>query len=194
MKRKIGDILIVIGVICIVFSIAFYSRNKKIENDSGQSVKRVLEELETYDFESSSEKIDPYSYEMKKVNIDGIDYIGYIEIPSIDMNLPVADKCDLEKLAIAPCRYSGSTKSDDLVIAGHNYVYQFGPINNLTVGDDVYFKDMEGRTYSYKVAEVTVLEPDEVKEMTSGEFELSLFTCNYSGQARHTVRCTRVGT
>ena len=30
-----------------------------------------------------------------------------------------------------------------------------------------------------------------VEEMTDSGFDLTLFTCNYSGQARVTVRCNR---
>ena len=43
------------------------------------------------------------------------------------------------------------------------------------------------------MALVETLPAAAVAEMTAGEYPLSLFTCDYSGQARITVRCTRAG-
>ena len=59
-------------------------------------------------------------------------------------------------------------------------------------GDPVYFTDMDGVTTAYEVAEVDTLSATAVEEMTGSGFDLTLFTCNYSGQARVTVRCNRV--
>jgi len=39
---------------------------------------------------------------------------------------------------------------------------------------------------------VETLMPTDIKEMTSGEFDLTLFTCTVGGQYRVTVRCDRV--
>ena len=61
----------------------------------------------------------------------------------------------------------------------------------MQTGDDVTFTDMSGVTSHYKVVEVDVLNPMAVEEMTSGEFDLTLFTCTYGGQSRVTVRCMR---
>ena len=97
-----------------------------------------------------------------------------------------------DQLKVAPCRYYGSTKTNDLVIAGHNYTRHFGPIGNLVPGDMLRFTDMDGVTTTYEVAEVDVLNPTAIEEMTDSGFALTLFTCNYSGQARVTVRCNRV--
>lgn len=49
---------------------------------------------------------------------------------------------DYERLKIAPCRYEGSTKSDDLVLLAHNYGKHFGTLKNLVPGDEVFFTDM----------------------------------------------------
>ena len=51
---------------------------------------------------------------------------------------------------------------------------------------------MEGSTFSYTVMELEPLPADAVEEMTSGDWDLTLFTCTLDGQSRITVRC--VGT
>lgn len=98
---------------------------------------------------------------------------------------------DYTRLKIAPYRYVGSTKTDNLVIAAHNYERHFGTISSLKIGDEVYVTDMDGVVSSYQVAETDILQPTEVEEMTSGDYDLTLFTCTYGGKTRVTVRCDR---
>ncbi len=45
----------------------------------------------------------------------------------------------------------------------------------------------------YTVVELQSLRPTAVSSMKSDSYDLSLFTCNMSGNARYTVRCMRKG-
>ena len=69
--------------------------------------------------------------QMPVVNIDGYDYIGTLNIPAINLELPVMKDWDYTRLRISPCHYSGSVYLNNMVIAGHNYRSHFGPIGNL---------------------------------------------------------------
>lgn len=53
--------------------------------------------------------------------------------------------------------------------------------------------DMDGVRSDYQVASVEVLAPTAVEEMTSGTYDLTLFTCTYGGRSRVAVRCQRTG-
>jgi sortase A len=130
--------------------------------------------------------------EMTEVEIDGNLYIGYISIPSIRMELPVMSDWSYPKLKIAPCRYNGSIRGEDLVLMAHNYKSHFGPISQLKIGDEVFFTDMDGNTTAYEVVGKDVLDPTAVEVMTSGEYDLTLFTCTYGGASRVTVYCDLV--
>ena len=59
--------------------------------------------------------------EMPVVEIDGIEYIGTLEIPALELELPVISTWSDALLDCAPCRYVGSSYLDNLIIAGHNY-------------------------------------------------------------------------
>lgn len=39
--------------------------------------------------------------------------------------------------------------------------------------------------------EIEEIEPTNVESMTISDFDLTLFTCTYGGNARFTVRCSR---
>ena len=53
-------------------------------------------------------------------------YIGVLQIPSLDLTLPVISDWSYPALQIAPCRYEGSAYDGGMVIAGHNFDSHFG--------------------------------------------------------------------
>ena len=71
------------------------------------------------------------------------------------------------RLKIAPCRQFGSSRTDDLVIAAHNYESHFGKLTSLTAGDSVTFTDMDGIVNEYVVNKVEVLDPHSVEEVNT---------------------------
>ena len=117
------------------------------------------------------------------------DYIGVLSIPSLGRELPIISDWSYPDLKVSPCRYSGSVYQNDLVIAAHNYRNHFGRLRDLRLGDAVTFTDLDGNVFRYEVAEIETLQPTAVKEMTSGDWDLTLFTCTVGGAARVTVRC-----
>ncbi len=162
------------------------SSNSEAENtDSSENSPDVLES------ESDESFVDPDT-PMPTVEVDGYQYIGTLVLPPLEIELPVADNWDYTRMKISPCRYSGSFYSDDLVICAHNYSSHFRDIGSMQVGDVIIFIDVLGNEFHYKVGLVETLGSTAVDEMTSSEWDLSLFTCNYSGMARVTVRCERV--
>lgn len=128
---------------------------------------------------------------MKTVEVDGNRYVGFLTIPALELELPVMDDWNYERMRIAPCRYSGTLLGGDLVIAAHNYLRHFGHLMELTIGSEVLFTDISGNTTRYRVAELEILGPSEIERMTAGDYDLSLFTCTYGGANRFTVRCVR---
>lgn len=131
--------------------------------------------------------------EMPSIELDGDFYIGVLEIPSLGLSLPIMAECDYTKLRTAPCRYSGSYYTDDLVIAGHNYPKHFSPIKWIESGSDVLFTTARGEVLAYTVDWVETMRPTEIEKMVSaGDWDLTLFTCTTGGNARCAVRCVRV--
>ena len=113
--------------------------------------------------------------------------IGILEIPALDLELPVISSWSYSSLRLAPCRYSAY--KGDLVIAAHNYQSHFGGLRTLPEGSEVFFTDAVGNRFSYYVAVTEALTPWSVDDMTSGEWPLTLFTCTLDSQNRVTVRC-----
>lgn len=100
---------------------------------------------------------------MTEVEIDGHLYIGYLSVPVLELELPVMSGWDYPSLQIAPCRYSGTVRGEDLVLMAHNYVKHFGNIDQLEPGDAVLFTDMDGVTTGYEIVAVDILAPSAVE-------------------------------
>lgn len=127
--------------------------------------------------------------EMPAVEIDGYTYIGEIDIPSLELSLPVMSEWSYPQLKHSPCRYMGSAYQNNLVIAAHNYISHFGNLKYLCCGDEVTFTDIDGNVFTYNVAETEQLLPTDVDRLTNGEWALTLITCTLGGEYRVAVRC-----
>ena len=124
--------------------------------------------------------------------INDLEYIGYIVIPSLDLNLPVSKNFSYSSLKKTPALYYGSIKNNNLVICGHSYKSHFGYLYKLKKGDEIIFIDVNNNKYTYKVELVEELESTDIKEMIESDFDLTLYTCTKDGLRRVTVRCNRI--
>lgn len=208
MKRKFGILFIIIGLLLILaaFLLIGYNRyESQSASKASQSVLAVMQSTVEETTVSSAvddvyvDHIDPYdkeaaeiAAEMSEKEIDGEYYIGYLSIPILELELPVISEWSYPRLRIAPCRHFGSTKTDDLVIAAHNYDSHFGRLKQLKAGDLLTFTDMDGEKILYEVQVIDVLQPDAVDTVRNSDFDLVLYTCTYGGESRVVVFCNRV--
>lgn len=208
MKQKIGKICMVLGALLILASLGLLAYNKWDAARADKAAQTALGELENTLTRTIEEKnkaddvvlqpeLDP-DQPMTEVELDGWNYIGYLSIPSIGLNLPVMSEWSYAGLKIAPGRYSGSTYADNMVVCAHNYAKHFSPIKWLAEGAEVYFTDMNGMRWSYEVSAVEIIQPTQIEKMTektedSENWDLTLFTCTTGGSARCAVRCVRTG-
>ena len=208
MKQKIGKICMALGALLILASLGLLAYNKWDAARADKAAQTALGELENTLTKTIEEKnkadevvlqpeLDP-DQPMTEVELDGWNYIGYLSIPSIGLNLPVMSEWSYAGLKIAPGRYSGSTYADNMVVCAHNYAKHFSPIKWLAEGAEVYFTDMDGMRWSYEVSAVETIQPTQIEKMTektedSENWDLTLFTCTTGGSARCAVRCVRTG-
>ena len=125
------------------------------------------------------------------VVVDGVAYIGVLEVPALELTLPVTGEWSYDRLKIALSRYAGSAYLDNLVIMGHNYPAFFKNLGDLRPGDEIRFTDADGNVFSYTVADLEQLRAAQVEDMITGDWDLTLFTCTPGGQLRTAVRCIR---
>lgn len=194
MRKFRGIALILLGVMLFAGGIGLTGFNLWDDYRAAEASDNLLAKLRE---QLDLSPLPNYSFddmtEAPAIEIDGDRYIGILSVPDKEIFLPVMDSWSYAKLKIAPCRYSGSLYEGNLVIAAHNYDAHFGRLNSLKTGNLVTFTDVSNRQFRYTVAEVEVLPPTAVEKMTSGDWDLTLFTCTFGGQTRRAIRCRLIG-
>lgn len=205
-KNRIGNILKGAGLILVTAAVLLLVYNLWDGHRARESEEAILAEYlqenkkasESPDASDKEDKqnipdyilnpdMDMPEYTLK--SLGDVACIGILEIPALNLELPVISSWSYSSLRLAPCRYSGSAYKGNLVIAAHNYQSHFGGLRTLPEGSEVFFTDAVGNRFSYYVAVTEALTPWSVDDMTSGEWPLTLFTCTLDSQNRVTVRC-----
>lgn len=210
MNNRKGSLLIALGLVLITAALVLAAWNIVEADRAARASLEAVEKLEQLiptQPEPEPDTTDPAETEptqpgfsiedypgreMPTWEVNGYRYIGILEIPAAGLKLPIMEDWDEERLKIAPCRYSGSLYQDDLVISGHNYGKHFSAIRWQKIGTEVIFTDADGHVFRYEIVEYETLQPHQVEEMITGDWDLTLFTCNLGGDTRYAVRCERI--
>lgn len=204
--RKFGMFCIVLGAMLLGAALLLLGMNRREDRQAQESAVSVMPQLVQEVREKAAQEpqiteddlmiplelLTPEQLEMTEVIIDGHAYIGYLSIPKLELELPIMSTWSYPKLQIAPCRYYGSLRGEDLVLMAHNYNSHFGKISQLELLDTLTFTDMDGKVTVFQVVGKDVLVPTAVEEITSGDFDLTLFTCTYGGSSRITIYCDKL--
>ena len=154
-KNRIGNILKGAGLILVTAAVLLLVYNLWDGHRARESEEAILAEYlqenkkasESPDASDKEDKqnipdyllnpdMDMPEYTLK--SLGDVACIGILEIPALDLELPVISSWSYSSLRLAPCRYSGSAYKGDLVIAAHNYQSHFGGLRTLPEGSEVF--------------------------------------------------------
>lgn len=200
MRKAIGIVCMTVGILLLIGALTLLIWNNVESSKAEQSSVEVVSQLKDAipdgenQPENSSDVSDTPIKERQttEIEIDSYDYIGYLSIPALELELPVMSSWDYQRLKVSPCRYSGNITDKNLVVIAHNYTSHFGNLNQLQFEDEVLFTDVTGAVTAYQVACVDVVPPSCAEEVVSGDFDLALVTCTYGGKTRFVVYCDEV--
>lgn len=209
-NKKRGRYFIAAGTMLLMaaLSLVLYNRFKDARaEDSAAAALSELKEIIPEPHYSSPEptppeipaednqtESEPEQQAEQSVELDGRWYIGVLEIPAIDLELPVQTGWNYHNLDIGPCRYYGSVYTKDMVVAAHNYSSFFKRIDELNSGDEIIFTALDGSQFLYEVDHTELVDGYDVDSMIGGSeyWDLTLFTCTWSGRSRVTVRASQI--
>ena len=128
------------------------------------------------------------------LNVGGNGVMGYIEIPTIGVSLPIYHGTDEGVLQIAVGHIEWTSlpvggESSHCVISGHRGLPSaklFTNLDKLVVGDTFLFRVLD-ETLTYEVDQILIVEPQEVSALTirEGEDLCTLVTCTPYGINTH---------
>ena len=113
---------------------------------------------------------------MPILSIDGTNFVGILEIPRYGSSLPVC--ADWESVSKQPCCLSGSIYDGTMQIGGTTQKGQYDFYREISVGDNVYFTDMEGNRYAYAVSNIRYEKHADQDTLGREQAALTLFIKN----------------
>lgn len=158
----IGIVVFIAVLIC--FSIVFWPKSQ--DNEESRAVIESMEELVPYfgtdtGFTSGMGR-DP----LPVMSVNGVDIVGAIEIPSLDLRAPVTDK-GVRKKYFARWVSGSPVKGKLRLIGGKGDV--FSRLSKGKPGERVIFTDMDGVRYEY-----TITTQFHLKDWAKADYDLML--------------------
>lgn len=143
-------------------------------------------------FQNTTKKIKS---KYKASNGKTYDVIANLNIPSLGIKYPVLSSTSTALLKISLNKYWGANPNEvgNMCIVGHNYEDSrfFGKLNKIKKGAIVKITDLTGKTLDYEVYDTYTVGPydtDCTSQLTKGNTEVTLITCNKDGSKRFVVK------
>lgn len=135
------------------------------------------------------------------LDVSGTGVMGSIEIPKIDVDLPIYHGTSDEVLDLGVGHLEGSSlpiggESTKSILTGHRGLpgsSLFTRLDEMEEGD-LFFLDVMGETLAYKVCDIVTILPEDVEslEIEAGADKVSLITCTPYGINTHRLVVTGV--
>ena len=113
---------------------------------------------------------------MPVLSIDGVDFVGILEMPRYGSALPVG--ADWGNVSENPCLFDGSVYDRTIQIGATTQVGQYDFYREISVGDSVFFTDMEGNRFSYEVTDIHYAKHADQAALRREDAALTLFIKN----------------
>ncbi len=180
MKQKnntIRKFLIIVGVCLLAAAMALlivWQWNVRAAEQNSKEYASIIREL--IPEQQGAVPEERRDNTMATLSVDGTDFVGLLEIPEYDSVLPVCN--DWGKPAKYPCRFSGSVYDRTMQIGGTSQKGQYDFYRDISVGDSVFFTDMEGNRFLYAVTDIRYEQNADQSTLQRRDASLTLFVKN----------------
>ena len=179
MKKVINIILTLLIVMAIVVTGAIIY-NYILSKQNDDNLVNVVIEIE----EQFLNNMNANNAEPVKMQYNGYDVVGIINIPSINIKYPIINKTNDTTMKYSITKFSGGDINSigNFTIAGHNNLNgtMFGKVKRLQIGDEIKMTDLYNNTVTYQIFDIYSVEPNDVSCLESVDEntrEITLITC-----------------
>lgn len=113
---------------------------------------------------------------MPVLSVDGINFAGILEMPKYSSALPVC--ADWGSLFNYPCCLSGSVYDRTIQIGSTSQKGFYDFYREISVGDTLFYTDMEGNRFSYTVTGIRHAQHADQSTLRQSDADLTLFIQN----------------
>lgn len=189
--HRAGSGLLGIGAALIAVAVVASVGIRVAERQSARRAERVVQMLTaampTVQNGAPGDRDDA---EMPRIELDGTDYVGLVEIPAYGVVRPIGAAWKKSRLFWVPCRYSGCAYDGSLIVGGSDRTGQLDCLRKMTVGDAIYVTDTVGTRYAYRVTDIVRTTDVSAERLASQAADLVVFARN-TDALDYTVVCAR---
>lgn len=113
---------------------------------------------------------------MSVLSVDGIDFVGLLELPRYESVLPVC--ADWGKTSRYPCHFTGSIYDGTMQLGATTQKGQYDFYRELSVGDTIHYTDVEGNRYTFTITSLCSEKHADQAALQRKEAALTLFIKN----------------
>lgn len=172
LRNLFGRGMILTGICLMLFSAWFLLRYLSNVRDMEENADQLLRELDRV-IPAGMVVTEKPAYtdadSMPAIELRGISCIGKLSVPSLDLELPVANNGS--DIGFTPIHISGTPSTTDFVIEALGYATQFGNLSRLELGDSIIFTDLYGIRYSYEITGIVSGTREQLKAMDDAMLE-----------------------
>ncbi|MCD7777399.1 MAG: class C sortase [Clostridiales bacterium] len=169
---------------------------KALDNLDSETYRKILNSAKEYNdllaktqsqITLPDNKLEEYN---NQLSVAGSTIMGYIEIPEINVDLPIYHGTSDSALRYGTGHLNGTSlpiggESSHCVICGHRGLASarlFTDLDRLTIGDEFTLYILDD-TYTYEVCDIYIVEPNDVSKLLieDGEDYCTLYTCTPYG-------------
>ena len=190
MKKRKFPLFLVLGICLILASVSLVLVFQIRMHMGVQHSQKILSSMEQLLPERSPGVPGIYlTSGMPVLEIENVDYVAMLEVPSFDLALPVADQWDNNDLSRSPIRFFGSAYDNSLIIGGVDDLRQFGFCDKIAHGARITVTDMTGAQFTYTVSGVDRAKHAETQWLMDPNCDLTLFCHDIYSMEYIAVRC-----
>lgn len=215
-KSNIISTIIFTIIFLVGLSVMFYPMfsnwwNSKVQSYAVADYEAVVQEMDNSKLEEMIEEANFYNRQLAKLSdpykdydfiagyydildVSGTGIMGYVDIPLIQVRIPIYHGTSEGVLQIAAGHLEGSAipvggKDTHSVISAHRGLPSaklFTDLDKLVVGD-IFTINILGQVYTYEVEEILIVEPHEISKLAiipGGDY-VTLMTCTPYGVNSH---------
>ena len=177
--------LLVIGtILLILWQYGIHASEKKAA-DYVQTIRTQLPEPQSAALEARRDNA------MAALSVEGTDFVGILEMPRYGSALPVGGAWG--QVAKYPSRLSGSIYDRSMQIGATSQKGQYDFYREISVGDSVFFTDMEGNRFSYAVTAIRYEKHADQAALQREDAALTLFIKNIYAFEYIIISCDVLG-
>ena len=180
----------ILGILLLILGVGILLAQQYLIHQSVRKSAEISWQIQSLLPDRRSGILSDYSQaEMPVLQIADTDYVCLLEIPSLELCLPIKNQWQPGLLTTQPGKFWGSIYDGTLILGGGNHKGSFDFCTQLDLGDQILVTDMQGTQFRCSVAQIIRSNSADFQKLSDEAYPLTLFVREQYEARYIIVRC-----